>query len=134
MNYDEFVGQVQHRAHLADGGQAMRAIHATLETLNERLVGGEADDLAAQLPTEIGSYLREPVLQEKFGFHEFFERVAVREEVPISDAAFHASAVVSVLCNAVSRGEMEDVRSQLPKEYDRLFEVAQLSIMANGRA
>lgn len=134
MNYDEFVGQVQHRAQLADGGEAMRAIHATLETLNQRLAGGEADDLAAQLPREIGSYLRQPVLQEKFGLNEFFERVAECEGVSVSDAAFHASAVVSVLCDAVSHGEMDDVRAQLPKEYDRLFEVAQLAIMSNGRA
>jgi uncharacterized protein (DUF2267 family) len=114
----------------------MRAIHATLETLNARLAGGEADDLAAQLPTEISSYLRQPVLQEKFGLHEFFERVAMceGEGVSVSDAAFHASAVVSVLCDAVSRGEMDDVRAQLPKEYARLFEVAQLSVISNGRA
>jgi uncharacterized protein (DUF2267 family) len=125
MNYDDFVGQVQHRARLADGSEAMRAIHATLETLNERLWGGEAGDLAAQLPQEIGSYLRQPALQEKFGLHEFYERVALREGASVSEAAFHAAAVVSVLDDAVSRGEMDDVRAQLPKEYDRLFEVPQ---------
>jgi uncharacterized protein (DUF2267 family) len=133
MKYDEFLGQVQYRARLADGGQAIRAIHATLETLGERLVGDEASDLAAQLPPEIGAYLKVPMFQEKFGLKEFFERVAEREEVPVSDAAFHACAVVSVLCDAVSHGEMADVRSQLPGEYDRLFEVAHLSVMSNGR-
>jgi uncharacterized protein (DUF2267 family) len=32
---------------------AENAITATLETLNERITGGEARDLAAQLPEEI---------------------------------------------------------------------------------
>ena len=122
MKYDEFVGQVQHRARLADGGQAMRAIHATLATLHERLFGGESKDLAAQLPVEIGAYLRQPAFSIKFGVQEFFERVALREGVSVSKATFHASAVMSVLSDAVSPGEMDDVRAQLPKEYDRLFQ------------
>lgn len=62
MQYDQFVGQVQHRAHLANSGQALRVIHATLETLNERLRGNEADDLAAQLPEEMGAFLRDYVM------------------------------------------------------------------------
>ncbi len=36
-------------------------------------------------------------------------------------AAFHARMVISVLQEAVSQGEIDDVRSQLPPEYDRLF-------------
>ena len=56
------------------------AITATLETLNERLTGGEAKDLAAQLPKEV-----QPALQPKteeaeaFSLEEFYRRVAERE-------------------------------------------------------
>ena len=128
MRYDEFVGQVQHRAHLADGGQAVRAIHATLETLGERLVGGEARDLATQLPPEIGYYLHSPnwtrsSVPQKFDLEEFFDRVAMREDARIAQAMHHAQAVIAVLCDAVSPGEIKDVRAQLPHEFDRLFDV-----------
>jgi uncharacterized protein (DUF2267 family) len=37
-------------------------------------------------------------------------------------AAFHARAVIEVLSEAVSKGELDDVRAQLPAEFDRLFE------------
>lgn len=127
MDYDEFVGQVQYRARLPSGGEAMRAIRATLETLADRLSGGEADDLAAQLPREIGEYLRREALGdlyqgERFGLNDFYQRVAEREKIPFLDAAFHARAVIEVVQQAVSPGEMDDVRAQLPKEYATLFQ------------
>ena len=40
LRYDEFIGQVQHRAQLGSHAEAERATRATLETLAERLVGG----------------------------------------------------------------------------------------------
>ena len=124
MKHDEFIGQVQHRARLSSRGAAERATRATLETLAERLAGGEAKDLAAQLPLEIAEHLRGQwsALGERFSLDEFFRRVSLREGVDLSDAVFHARAVIEVLNEAVSRGEMDDVRAQLPTEFDRLFE------------
>src|SRR5947209_11217991 len=57
MKYDEFISQVQHRAKLNSREDAVRASSATLETLGERLAGGEAKDLASQLPQELALYL-----------------------------------------------------------------------------
>ncbi len=124
MKHDEFIGQVQHRARLSSRGAAERATRATLETLAERLAGGEAKDLAAQLPLEIAEHLRGQwsALGERFSLDEFFRRVSLREGVDLSDAVFHARAVIEVLSEAVSQGEMDDVRAQLPTEFDRLFE------------
>lgn len=124
MTYDEFVGQVQHEARLASSGQAVRTIRATLETLGERLHGGAAGNLAAQLPHEIGLYLLEPVFKEPFEIEEFFRRVSIRDggvEIPL--AIFHARAVIDVVRRAVSAGALEHVRAQLPEEYNRLFEI-----------
>lgn len=56
MKYDEFMGMVQNRARLASTGEAVRATRATLQTLGQRLFGGEAKDLAAQLPQEVGDF------------------------------------------------------------------------------
>jgi uncharacterized protein (DUF2267 family) len=124
MKHDEFIGQVQHRARLSSRGEAERATRATLQTLAERLAGGEAEDLAAQLPLEIGHHLRGPwsAQGERFSLSEFFRRVSLREGVDPSAAVFHARAVIEVLSEAVSTGELDDVRAQLPAEFERLFE------------
>jgi uncharacterized protein (DUF2267 family) len=124
MKHDEFIGQVQHRARLSSRGAAEHATRATLETLAERLTSGEVDDLAAQLPPEIGEHLRHKwsTRGERFSLDEFFRRVSQREAVDLPEAVFHARAVIEVLSEAVSQGEMDDVRAQLPAEFDRLFE------------
>jgi uncharacterized protein (DUF2267 family) len=122
MKHDEFVGHVQNRARLASRGEALRAVRATLETLGERLAGGEADDLAAQLPPEIGDYLREAESDGSFSLDTFLDRVAEREGTDLPVAVHHARAVVAVLDEAVSAGEMDDVHAQLPEEYNPLFE------------
>ena len=125
MRYDEFIGQVQHRAGLSSRAEAERATRATLETLAERLVGGEVDDLAAQLPPELALYLQpsDAGIGIKFTLDEFFELVSEREGVDLSDAAFHARVVIGVLTEAVSMGEIEDVRAQLPADFAQLFKV-----------
>ncbi len=122
MQYDQFVGQVQHRARLGSTEEAVAAIRATLLTLGERLYGGEAHNLASQLPFELGRYLEEGVLSEDFGIDEFFTRVSLQEGVDIPKATFHARAVTEVLSEAVSPGLMEKVRDQFPPEYKQLFQ------------
>ena len=124
MQFEEFVGEVQHHARLGSQGETMRAIHATLETLGERLHGEEAYNLGAQLPSALGAYLRLAREKESFGIDEFFQRVAEREGagVDLPGAAHHARAVITVLQEAVSAGEIADARAQLPEEWDPLFE------------
>lgn len=123
MRYDEFVGHVQNRARLGTEGEAVRAIHATLETLGERLYGGEAHNLAAQLPQEIGAYLEQPTTNESFGLDEFFDRVRMREGIDLPDSVYHARVVIEVLKEAVNPGVLDKVLDQLPAEYDQLFKV-----------
>ena len=54
---------------------------------------------------------------------EFFERVTERDEgVDQPKAVYHARVVMEVLGDAVTKGEMNHVRSQLPEEYEPLFQ------------
>ncbi len=122
MNFDEFVGEVQHRARLASEGEAIRAISATFQALGERLYGGEVENLAAQLPREISAYLQTAQEQTSYSLDEFFEKVAEYEELDLPESVHHTRAVIDVMQDAVSAGEMRDVRAQLPEEYDALFE------------
>src|SRR5436309_13242238 len=97
MKYDEFISQVQHRAKLNSREDAVRASSATLETLGERLAGGEAKDLASQLPRELDLYLERAYtgIQQSFSLDEFFWRVSQREGVDLTESTYHARVVRS---------------------------------------
>lgn len=133
MDHDTFIGEVQNRAELASRGAALSASRATLQTLGDRIQEGEATDLAAQLSDELGRYLEEhAATTESFGFDEFVERVADRDENvngtdndDLSAAAFHARTVIDVLSDAVTEGELNDLQNDLPDEYGQLFELAE---------
>lgn len=122
MKFDEFTGKVQHKANLASTDEALAAIRATLQTLSERLAAQEPQNLAAQLPEEIGRYLETPGKAERFSVKEFFERVSKREGVDLPVSVYHARAVIDTLQEAVSVGEIDNVRAQLPDEWQEIFE------------
>lgn len=133
MKFDEFIGQVQNRGRMASGDEALKATRATLEVLGQRLAGGEASNLGAQLPEEIARFLTGGGTGERFDLDEFFRRVSEREGVDLPVSVHHARAVISVLQDAVSRGEIEDVRAQLPEEFAPLFEAGSEGEMTRNR-
>lgn len=121
VNTAQFIKQVQNRASLDSKDAAMKATRATLEVLGQRLFGGEPKDLAAQLPRELASCLRQGPKNEAFDLSEFYERIGRKEGVEIGEASAHARAVIDVLCHAVTQGEIDDICSQLPEDFAALF-------------
>ena len=123
VQYQEFVDRVRQRAGLASFAEAEAATQATLTTLGEYLTGGEGLDLAAQLPQGLAELLRRqpPERSMIFSLNDFLQRVGEEEGVGIEEASAHARAVMGVLEEAVTEGEMDDVRRQFPSEFDPLF-------------
>jgi uncharacterized protein (DUF2267 family) len=123
MKYDEFIKHVQSVAQLNSREEAEHATRATLEAIKERIVGDEAKDLAAQLPQELGQYLRgrEGEDGQHFPVEEFYQRVSEKEGVEPTTAAVHARAVFAVLQTAVTPGEFADVRANFSEDYAELF-------------
>ena len=123
MKFDEFTNMVQTVADIESKDQAEKAIRASLQTLSERILGNEASELAAQLPEQLGQYLRgrEGEMGEPFSLEEFYQRVSQREEVDPPTAVLHAKAVFATINSAISAGEYQDIKSNLPKEYKELF-------------
>src|SRR5439155_18997561 len=109
VKYDEFIAQVQRRTDLHTKDEAVQATRAVLETLGERLVGGEPKDLAAQLPTEIANYLQQPLAGSgvPLTLDDFFMRVAEREGSELAEATFHARVVLGLVAEVVTMGEIE---------------------------
>jgi uncharacterized protein (DUF2267 family) len=120
MDYATFTRTTAERAGVPEEA-AERIEHATLRTLADRISGGEAQDLAAQLPSPFRDDLRAPREDaQAFGVDEFVRRVAERGDVDLDEARTGAAAVLITVREAVTPGELDDVLSQLPQEYREL--------------
>ncbi|GAA1800506.1 DUF2267 domain-containing protein [Planosporangium flavigriseum] len=120
MMYAQFIERVAEQMG-SPLGQAETLTQATLLTLADRISGGEARDLAAQLPQELREFLtrsQEPA--EAFDLEDFIARVRLRAGVDADTAKKGVEAVFKTLYAAVSTGEFEDVMAQLPKEFQNL--------------
>ena len=120
MRYEEFISLVAERSGVFEG-DAVALTRATLGTLAERISGGEARDLAAQLPGPLQDALL-PAKEEAeaFSFDEFVNRVAERSGRDREVAEAGVDAVMATLRDAVTPGEFDDVLSQLPRDFQRL--------------
>jgi uncharacterized protein (DUF2267 family) len=121
MPGDVFIERVAERAGLAPDA-ALRASDAALETLAERISGGEVEDLLAQLPPEFHEPLRRGDAlsngaARKMTLEQFVRRVAEREGVAPDEARTHTRAVLATLREAVTPKEWFDMTSQLPQDY-----------------
>jgi uncharacterized protein (DUF2267 family) len=127
MQHDEFIGAVQSRAKLPSRGDAERATRATLETLGERIPAGLADNLAAQLPVEIGEHLRRMIdldtagMGEQFDAREFVRRVSERATVDEPQAAYRVRVVAEVVDEATGGGVFDKLAESLPDDVRRLL-------------
>ena len=126
MHYGEFLKKVQDRIGPTQGSaasnEASLAISATLEALGECIPGEEARNLTDQLPKEIKEPLHQASGDAKVcSLETFLRRISEKEGVDSGTATDHASAVMSVLAEAASEGELEAIRAQLPQEFDSLF-------------
>ncbi|MET1065942.1 MAG: DUF2267 domain-containing protein [Arthrobacter sp.] len=121
MQFDRFVDLVAKRANVPPS-RAQTLTYDTLRTLAERISGGEARDLAAQLPAELKPMLSELVEEtaEDFDVDEFVRRVAERASVDAEGAREAARAVMLTLREAVTPGEWDEVTSQLSADYNEL--------------
>jgi uncharacterized protein (DUF2267 family) len=122
---DEVILRVAERAGL-DVDPARRATEAVLETLAERIAGGEVEDLVSRLPVTLHAPLNRGVQRSegrptRLSLEEFLQRVADREGAELSAAREHTRAVFATLRDAVGDEEFFDVTDQLPTEFRSLL-------------
>ena len=120
MKYDEFITKVAGRADVSfETAEALTA--ATLQTLAERISGGEAAQLAKYLPEELRPHLTgAEELAQRFESQAFVRRVAERAGTDPERAEAGIRAVFATLREEAPRTELKDVLTQLPKDYARL--------------
>lgn len=123
MEFVEFVEKVENRIQNPGKGEAERAVISTFEVLGECVSGGEASDIAADLPGELTEPLRQSSGNARsLSLDNFFRRVSEREGSGINLASDHATAVMSVLGEAMSEEERQDLRSQLSRDFYPLLQ------------
>jgi uncharacterized protein (DUF2267 family) len=134
VDYEQFIELVRQRAgvpasrrldgmSVTDTEMAANLTRATLQILSQRISGGEARDLARQLPEELAEALRpEREMAEPFDLEVFIQRVADRALVDFEAARAGVRAVFQTLREAVTGDEFTDALAQLPQEYTTLLE------------
>ncbi|MFI1767864.1 DUF2267 domain-containing protein [Streptomyces sp. NPDC020800] len=133
MKHDEMIGKVQALARLRDRGSAERATHAVLSTLSERLPSGLALHVAAQLPPDLATVVRQAVdgtadpgvgaSGERFGLTVFAGRIADRAGTDEDTALRDAAAVLEVLDAALAPELTERMAGALPADIRELLPV-----------
>ncbi|AGB36232.1 DUF2267 domain-containing protein [Natronococcus occultus] len=136
--YAEFIGEVQHRIDAGTRAEAVRTTRAVLETLGERVGEGGATDIASPLPLEIDRYLLQVEHGQRHDLDAFVDRAHERlnyEDLELetdysrpsgvdrADATSRTKAVLALLSEVVPGGEIANVESQLPEEFEELFEL-----------
>lgn len=139
MKTDEFYAKVRERGNYESVAEAERVTNAVLGLLGRRLAGGEAKDLAAQLPPEV----QQPLLAVRaeagessadersagdgFGVEEFLTRAASELDATAETAKWDTSAVLTTVAEAITGGELNQVLTQLQPGYAELFGKPELS-------
>lgn len=119
MQTTEIVERVQQRAGLDSFEDANDTVIALLEALSLRDLKDEREDFAAQLPKEFGQVLTvgAPEVKERFDASEMVRRVGRKLGTTLEESQTRTHAAFSVLMEAVSDGQVENLLGVLPDDY-----------------
>ena len=119
MQTTEIVERVQERAELESFQDANSTVIALLETLAMRDLKDEREDFAAQLPKEFGQLLTvdAPEVKEQFDAAEMVRRVGRELGTTKEESQTRTHAAFSVLMEAVSDGQVENLLNALPDDF-----------------
>jgi uncharacterized protein (DUF2267 family) len=124
VEYDEFIDRVAERARV-DREQAKVLTQTTLRVLADRISGGQAADLAVQLPEELATPLQKSPQKpaEGYDFDTFVGMVRrLATDVPDEAVLPGIRAVMLTLRDAVGEQEFRDTMAQLPHEFRELLQ------------
>jgi uncharacterized protein (DUF2267 family) len=119
MQPTEITETVQERAGLDSFEEANDTVIALLEVLTYRDLGEEREAFAAQLPKDYAEVLTKdaPEVKERFDASDMVRRVAKRIDAPLDESQTRTHAAFSVLMEAVSDGQVENLLEVLSDDY-----------------
>lgn len=121
---NRLVNLIQEEADLDYRDQARTALDVVVAALVRRLNAGEAKDFVSQLPSLLKPHLRAlPPGPDRSVTQESIEaELVARAGIEQDRATSVFVAVANTVLDSISPGQAEQVRSQLPKDLQKLFE------------
>lgn len=120
MQYRELVKKVQHYSGFSDQVSEV-ALRTFVNTLGARLTPDERAQFASQLPQDLKPEAMSSAESERFGVDEFIRRVCDENGVGEAEAKKQIFASWSAIKDAVSPGEIRQIKAQLPKDLDAML-------------
>lgn len=127
MEHEEFIEQVQlnlmrdHALRLSEA-EAAAAIEAVLQTLAEQITAADRAALAELLPPALQDFWRDAGTAKSLTLDGFFERIAERESIDVTVAAYYVSAVLDTLSETLDSEDLDRLRAELPSRFYPLFQ------------
>ncbi|MBA8826299.1 uncharacterized protein (DUF2267 family) [Saccharopolyspora lacisalsi] len=130
MKHDELLARVRDSGEYDTREETERVVRVVLAVLGVRLGGGEAEDLAAQVPDQVSGVLTVQADSGgvQVGIEDFLREVSRQLGTASTEAArWDASAVLTTLAEGITGGELNQLLSQLPSGYAPLFDHPELT-------
>lgn len=115
MTYRELVKKVQEYSGFSDE-ESEESLKLIIETLSSRLQEGERQDFASQLPSELQDVALAPTGTDRFNAEQMFQELSEIENSNHNYVKKQLAAVWSALKDALSPGQINHIKEQLPKD------------------
>lgn len=114
MGYREMVKKMQSYSGFSDS-ESENALHVFIKALSKRLTSDEREDLASQLPAELQDEALQTEETDKMQMEDMMHEVAEQQQIDESHAKKQIMAAWHTLKDAVSAGEIQHIRAQMPQ-------------------
>lgn len=115
MTYKELIRRVQDYSGFSDR-ESEDSLRLIVETLSSRLEEDGRENFASQLPQELESVALGPQETDTFTSSDMYEELSQLENIDRSHVKRQLMAVWEALKDALSAGQLNELRSQLPKD------------------
>lgn len=116
MRYGEMVKKVQQYSGFSDS-ESENALVTFTRMLSKRLTPDERMDFASQLPAELqDTVVSVDTTDDSMTMEDMLETMADEQNIDEDGAKKQIMAAWQTLKDAISKGEIDDIRSQLPKD------------------
>lgn len=115
MTYRELVKKVQHYSGFSDD-ESETALLLFVKNLAARLTMDERKDFASQLPVDLQDVAMNDEVSRVRTANDFIMQFCLEEDIDEPRAKKQVMSVWRAIKDTVSRGEIEDIRAQLPRD------------------
>lgn len=115
MKYREMIKRIQHLSGFSDA-ESKEALEMLVECIAVRLNEGERKDFASQLPQELKGIALSVYPTDQNSKADLLEHFMTTQDITEAHAKKQILTAWKTLKEAISEGEIEDIRSQLPNK------------------